>query len=647
MQFSNLSFYYLYFLSGFIIIYYFLKGKKREKRISSLLFWRNLYRDKNTFSFHLKFTPDILFFIQMLILLLLVTALLQPILTRTGILEERVVLIIDRSVSMQATDIHPDRYSQAIEKAIDRVQGFSDRVEIALVDGAKDPQLLVDFTSDHDRIIDFLNKIEVTDTELDLDKTLGLARALFSVEKEANILFFTDGVFGERVEKQQINFDNIEIVSGSKAVNNTGIIEFDVREKSGYPGEYELFLTIGNFADEPVIVPISIRARNRENGDPHQGRILLKDRLSMKPGEEQGRYYTLRVDRRQFIDINLEVDDSFQKDNHVVAILGTELVDSFRVLLVSERNFFLENGLLVVPGIKVLTTTDTDFNQSEYDLVIFDGIKPPANYQGSGLYIGVEPVGILDEELISVQATGSISSQDSGHRILRFVNLRELKFRDYLAWSASEDKKTPGLTPLVSTPQGAIMVSGQVPDYKWVFIGFDLYKSNLPLQASFPVFLSNLINWFAPHHFNPGLNHIETSSVYEFTADNNYRPEKVFNPTGKEVQLVKGSQNYLIRDTYWSGFYRIVSTRISTNKSKAASSLNNTDDKKERYFAVNLNSRTESNLRQVYQPVHREKIREKGIKTIQLWTYILLLVLVLMIVEWYLYQKPNIKLEDW
>ena len=91
-----------------LVALYMLKLRRTRRDISSTLLWKSHTEDvrANTLMQRLRLTP--LFLLQLLLLLLLACALMQPVLagwTRPG---GRMVLFIDQSASMQTRDAPND-----------------------------------------------------------------------------------------------------------------------------------------------------------------------------------------------------------------------------------------------------------------------------------------------------------------------------------------------------------------------------------------------------------------------------------------------------------------------------------------------------------------------------------------------------------
>ena len=84
-----------------VIILYLLKPKGKDYRISSNLLWNQLFRNQQSKTFLEKFIHNILMYLQILMILLLVLALMSPYIHREGVSRGNVILVFDTSGSMQ------------------------------------------------------------------------------------------------------------------------------------------------------------------------------------------------------------------------------------------------------------------------------------------------------------------------------------------------------------------------------------------------------------------------------------------------------------------------------------------------------------------------------------------------------------------
>src|SRR5215470_3915067 len=92
-----------------LLILYFLKLRRREMPVSSTLLWRKAIQDLQVNAPFQKLRRNLLLLLQMLLLLLLLLALSRPIVSYTPGAGKATVVLIDRSASMNATDMGKTR----------------------------------------------------------------------------------------------------------------------------------------------------------------------------------------------------------------------------------------------------------------------------------------------------------------------------------------------------------------------------------------------------------------------------------------------------------------------------------------------------------------------------------------------------------
>src|SRR5712671_771523 len=99
----------LFALSVPLVLLYFLKVRRRERTVSSLLLWSTSLRDREASAFFQRLHRDPLL-LQLLALLMLALALARPVATVMGQGARKVVVVLDTSASMKAQDVSPSRF---------------------------------------------------------------------------------------------------------------------------------------------------------------------------------------------------------------------------------------------------------------------------------------------------------------------------------------------------------------------------------------------------------------------------------------------------------------------------------------------------------------------------------------------------------
>ena len=89
-----------------LLVLYFLKLRRREMPIPSTLLWKKAIQDLQVNAPFQRLRRNLLLFLQMALLMLLILALARPVTFFTPGAGKNTVIIIDRSASMNATDVN-------------------------------------------------------------------------------------------------------------------------------------------------------------------------------------------------------------------------------------------------------------------------------------------------------------------------------------------------------------------------------------------------------------------------------------------------------------------------------------------------------------------------------------------------------------
>src|SRR5215468_10852305 len=116
-----------------VVIFYILKIRLKRVPVSTVLFWRQIFDEKRPRSLWQRLRHLISLLLQLALLGLLVAALAEPFFSWEALSAQRIILILDNSASMNATDVAPSRLARAKEEAHQVIQGLRFRDEMAIV----------------------------------------------------------------------------------------------------------------------------------------------------------------------------------------------------------------------------------------------------------------------------------------------------------------------------------------------------------------------------------------------------------------------------------------------------------------------------------------------------------------------------------
>src|SRR3990170_4385521 len=143
-----------------------------------LLLWNPALRDREASTFFQRLQRDPLLILQLLALLALALALARPAVTVMGHGAKRIVVVLDTSASMKATDVSPSRFVRAQREAIGLVNGLGTGAEVMVIEAPVQPHVLAPFGYDREQTLAAIRSARAGDVSNRLGEAVRTARAL-------------------------------------------------------------------------------------------------------------------------------------------------------------------------------------------------------------------------------------------------------------------------------------------------------------------------------------------------------------------------------------------------------------------------------------------------------------------------------------
>jgi hypothetical protein len=482
-DFAALHSAWLFALLAPLIAFYFLKLKRPRVDIPSLVLWRQVLNDQRVNSPFQRFKRNILLFLQILALILIVLAAMQPFLRREAARAHRLPVLIDISASMAALDhAHgSSRLEEVKHRLRERIDALLPDQELCLIAFGRSARRLTPFTNNHRELRTALEALVAEDVPSDVEEALRLAQAIGRTEPFDRALLLTDGNI-----PAQANFElpfQIDFQRTAPAGSNYGIVAFNARRAPG--GHWQIFVQIAG----------------SNNAEPNTGtlellqdeRVIAHEDVTLRAGSSPRLAFDLAGGPGTVLEARLRCQDfdSLASDND--AWLTLPAARPLRVF-VPEKLADYRHALGAFEDVNVFPTRG-GVPPSTYDLVITDreeDLALPAPLHGA---IGLVPADV--RSLISVEKKNAEAidwRRDSP--LLQHVNLRDVVLLDEPVAREGTDENALaqlGYEVLAQGRHGPLILAKRTGDSLTVSLLFHTDRSTLPYRVGFPIFVANLV----------------------------------------------------------------------------------------------------------------------------------------------------------
>ena len=233
-----------------IVIFYILKVRLRRVPVSTTMFWNQIFEEKPPRSIWETFKHLLSLLMQIALLLLLVFALAEPYFSWEVLAARRIVLVVDNSASLKATDVAPTRFAQAIDRGLRVIDGLRFRDELAIVIAGAEPSVACGMTGHLRTLKTALTEIPQTDSPTQLREAVELGRRLIGNHPHGKVIVLTDGCSADAIDLASSEGVEMQLVSGN--AGNVGITRFQVRRSLLDSLGYEILIEVLNASHEPV-----------------------------------------------------------------------------------------------------------------------------------------------------------------------------------------------------------------------------------------------------------------------------------------------------------------------------------------------------------------------------------------------------------
>ena len=601
-----------------LVAFYFLKLKRPRLEIPSLVLWRQVVNDNRVNSPFQRFKRNILLYLQLLLLVLLILAAMHPYWRGNAARANNVPVLIDVSASMAALDKPGgrSRLDEARERVQEMIDGLLTDQKLCLISFDRTARRLTGFTNNKRVLTDALDKLKVTDVASDLEEALRMAQALYLTADFQRVLIYSDGNFPSRADVDLSFQPDLQLLDPPGA--NAGITTLNAKRGSG--GLWDVFVSVEASSDQVMTATVQVI----QDGQALEPQVVT---VSKKDGERL--IYPIATEEATQLEVRLKSEgfDALASDN--VAYLDLKAPRKLWVYtppgMISYRMALgATNDVRVFPQAGQEQTTETEF-----DLVISNNAKDLGMDAKAYFFTGVMPQDVAEIVTIKDDGTTVVDWQRTAP-LLDYVELAELMVLDNPVWAGEKQHEALELLgyEVIADAQGGPLLLRKLEEEKTFYYAlFDTDRSTLPYRLGFPIMVSNLVR-VAMHR--AGLSELSANRTGVLPAMSQLPPDKsltVKGPDGLARPFTSDQQGRL-----WG----VAAPHVGRYRVSAGSQV-------KAQFGVSLLDVSETRLTQVKQIEANEHVVAASTQKLKqdhsFWPKLALLALVVLIVEWWFFQR--------
>jgi hypothetical protein len=520
-----------------LVVLYLLKLRRRRVQVPSVLLWARVLDARPASRLLQRLKRVVSLLLQLLLLALMLGALGDPRPRGASARARTLVLLLDGSASMKATDVPGGRAHQAREAArrIVREMGPADRMLIAQMDARV--TALCPMSDDPSVLEASLREYAPRDTGADLAQALRFAMDVARGQPDPEVIVVGDGAYDpprDGAGEVRMTGASLRFVPVGRRGRNVGISAFAVRRYPLDKSRYEALLEVRSWSDRTERVELTLLA----DGTP-----IDVTHVTLAPGATSLRVLPDRSGADGAIEARIALEDGTRDDLPADDRAFGTLPERrrARVLVVSEGNRYLEAALLLDEYLEVSEALPSEaagrLRAERFDVVVFDRVAMPVPEGVAALWLRPEgseaPVAHDPGYVLAPRGSSlGVSSFDHRHPITRFMtDLEEVHVGRIVRYRPEARDRV-----VASGPAGPMIVAGERHGGRFVLLAFDPRESDLPLLVAWPLFVINTIDWFAGE--DPAyLSSFRTGTTWRIPVPAGVERAEIETPSGHRVRV--------------------------------------------------------------------------------------------------------------
>ncbi len=503
-----------------LVSLYFLKLRRKPLKVPSTLLWQRAVQDLQVNAPFQRIRNSLLLWVQLLLLALLLVVWARPAREAVVTTGERVVLVLDRSGSMNAADGPggQTRLEQAKAAALELVDGLGGSAGAMVVSFAQRAATVQALTSDKALLRRAIADVQPSDQRSGLEPALAVAQQLVAAGGDAadadaaglEVYVFSDGrVHREEADTPALSGASLRFVRMGRAdTANLGLVQCSARRDPEDPTKVRVFAALSNSGTQAAKVNLTLT----RDGQVAQTRAVTVPGAVAGGGAvgEAGVTFELRIAGGAAVEVFHDRPDVLAADDR--ARLVVLPARRLRVLLVSPggpSQVYVQQALSAAGALVVRPVSPEVFEAMDpatlaqgggaagdegFDIVVFDRYSPKAEPRVASLSFAAAPpvAGLEVVPAAEKESSGPLErvlTWKRDHPLMSYVVLDDVALQ-----RPGRLVVPPAATVLAVGAGGPLMAEVRGPTgLRHVSVSFAVLESRWPHHWSFQVFMVNAL----------------------------------------------------------------------------------------------------------------------------------------------------------
>jgi len=450
LGFSQILFSWTAIIPVIVLLYYFFRKKYIDQTVSSTLFWSEIMQETRVSPYLKQLQKNALLFLQLLALLLLVLALMNPYVKKSTIVGAQTIFIVDTSATMLAGKEQStfDAHKKEMLSLVGQLNGRP----VTLITTGNTPKAVLQQVTNTKDIEKAIQELEVTYETAQMNKALDVAQA-FVGDIPTSIYVFTDALDKKHLpmEKDTVKW----IVKGSaKDLKNVAITRFAATTD----GQTTMALVqLQN--DTDLEQRTTLLLQNAENN-----KVVSED-ITLPPNEAVTKTFK-DLPLEDTLTATIAVEDDYTVDNSQTVLLQTTtskiVVDQSLHQLIQKGFQTINSSVKIIPSLQIADNQEATVVTNQTALL--GKMDKPIVLFGR-------------DDTEKIEAKGEVNTTSDA--LFAFSELKDIYVSTvYPGFDSYQTIASVGDHPFIQrSPKGDLVILADIADTDW------------PLHPSFPLFL--------------------------------------------------------------------------------------------------------------------------------------------------------------